>query len=409
MYSQQPYSKPPLLTDPSLVGAWLNPLTKGTFKDASVSQNNGTLNGKVSLYDSNDEAESLNQGYIDITTNYSFDETNDVTIAYSFKTTDTSQGASNAIGNPFLASSNGGSLTMATGVDNGKVTLHFYNGAWNKTSGATNVSDGVWHRLVYVFKSDATFKAYLDGKLEIADSSWGITNAHGIFSFLTQSGNRADGSISNVEIYNETKDENWINWDYKRRVPDPSLLLWLPYGDKDYSRYNRAIIGTNIAVGNKITLNGAASRIDAGSDILANATEASVAFWIKVDSLSGVQRMIDNRNFSIITLSGGIHFFSRLSIGNPTTPYPMPVSNFVHISATISTTGLANVYVNGVVVNPPNEDIGTLLPGTTNIFIGNNDTFSKGYDGKISDVRIYDEVKSPEFIQNLYKQTRNFY
>jgi hypothetical protein len=79
---------------------------------------------------------------------------------------------------PIFTNSNGGPVYSVMSVNSGKITYRHYNGAWLTSQGTTTVTNGVWHMLTWVNKSNSTMDLYVDGKLDAGnvDSSLSSTN-----------------------------------------------------------------------------------------------------------------------------------------------------------------------------------------------------------------------------------------
>ena len=54
------------------------------------------------------------------------------------------------------------------------------------------------------------------------------------------------GTIMDIELYSIVQSLGWIAYDFKRRVPDPSLVLQVNDGSKDLSRFNTTLTLSNL-------------------------------------------------------------------------------------------------------------------------------------------------------------------
>jgi hypothetical protein len=72
------------------------------------------------------------------------------------------------------------------------------------------------------------------------------------------------------------------------------------------------------------------------------------------------------------------------------------------VTATRNASGVANLYVNGVLSGVADQNSGTPQAGSTNVHIGNSIFSSRSWDGYIDNVRIYNRVLSASDVLELY-------
>tara|TARA_R110000772_G_scaffold249530_2_gene363999 strand:+ start:110961 stop:112187 length:1227 start_codon:yes stop_codon:yes gene_type:complete len=406
-YKEQPYSVMPDLTDPSLVGAWLNKETRYTAKDASNKGNDGT-NTDVSYlknggkFNGVDSRIVLSGGFNLINSSDNF------SIFATFST--------NVLDSSRRAAVSGGSTTIQLGKkDNDKLLFRFVSVDTDVIELESNSSMivGQLYRAAITYDY-VNVKLYVDGIFQssspMAKDNQGST-PWAIGKHISANQNEWVGPIKDVEFYNEAKDESWIREDYLKRVPDPSLLLWLPHGDKDYSRYQRTLTNTNTIVGNKMTFNGTDSKIDTGSDFI-GVGDISMSCWININSFGEGSngRIIDNARFLFVSRGANSSLLvqSDGSTSITSAANSIQANKWIYVAVTRMSSGIVNFYINGVLSGTPNQDSGTPI-SVANVNIGNTTGQDSTLDGKISDLRIYDEIKSPEFIKNLYVSTRKNY
>ena len=75
--------------------------------------------------------------------------------------------------------------------------------------------------------------------------------------------------------------------------------------------------------------------------------------------------------------------------------------------ATRTSTGITNIYINGVLSGTANQAAGVPIAGTSNLFIG----YYSGqvYEGKIASVRIYDGLMTVQEISSIYSSEKSKY
>ena len=147
--------------------------------------------------------------------------------------------------------------------------------------------------------------------------------------------------------------------------------------------------------------------IDTGSDLIGTSA-GTYAAWIyaRSDGENGIASIIDNRG-----LIFGIGYTSARTIGfssNSGTTNAASANGAItyntwnHVIVTRDASGVANIYVNGVLSGSANQNSGTPTAGTQNVDIGNTIFQSRTWDGYIDDVRVYNRVLTAAEITKLY-------
>lgn len=149
---------------------------------------------------------------------------------------------------------------------------------------------------------------------------------------------------------------------------------------------------------------GANTKINLNSDFIGTG-DASVSVWIYLDSTGegGRGRIVDNGKFVLTMWEAGYPVFYQDGMGSANYSFTQAIQTgqWYHIAAT-RTSGSNKIYINGV----QNGVIGistTLSAGTTNVIIGNDSAGNNSFDGKISDLRIYNRVLSSAEVATLYR------
>ena len=166
---------------------------------------------------------------------------------------------------------------------------------------------------------------------------------------------------------------------------------------------------------NAMEFNGSTSKIDCGSyDGLVG--DKTFVAWVNYNSLGSTgsnKRILENgKILKIVDYTQRKIGFS--SDGGVTVVYSANDSTnykkyWYCIVITRANTGIANIYVNGVLSGTANQSSGTPAIGTTNIIIGYNSVAGKQWYGKIDKIRIYDGILSQEEISRIYSQEKSKY
>ena len=157
-----------------------------------------------------------------------------------------------------------------------------------------------------------------------------------------------------------------------------------------------AVVGKN---GQAIKFDAALTEIDTGADMIGVGT-TSVSVWIfptgPGENAQG--RIVENGECRLsYETNNRILFRSSFPGGTVLTPTNIVNNRWYHVVATRDATGAdAKIYVDGIEV--ASGDSG--LPAVTgeNVFIGNNTTQGRTFDGIIDEVKIWNKVKNFFFV-----------
>lgn len=151
-------------------------------------------------------------------------------------------------------------------------------------------------------------------------------------------------------------------------------------------------------MGGSTLFNGATSGIDCGSEII-GAGAVTVSVWIKAKSFGEgtFGRILENGKFKLNINTGdapGKCFqFSSAGITNASSIGGSAVLNrWTHILITRAASGIANIYINGILSGTANQNSGTPEAGTTNLFIGNRSANDRTFDGYIAEACIVKRI-----------------
>lgn len=120
---------------------------------------------------------------------------------------------------PTIVGRNNGDIYANLTLYDGYVYFAHYDSAWlGNIKSTTLVSDGVWHHVVYVNKTDETGDLYIDGVKEISNESSSLSNATRYFKInnigLGYSSKYYNGDIALVQIYDKSLNKNEVLQNY---------------------------------------------------------------------------------------------------------------------------------------------------------------------------------------------------
>lgn len=300
-------------------------------------------------------------------------------------------------------------------------------------SGANTVPSNVWNHILVTVASDATITHYINGAQSGLPSTTnvlsGITTANSltIGNFAGAASRTFDGSISDVRIYNRVLSPTEITElynSYSPRMKSSShtkglaghwpLTLGESNGStvKDLGSGDNDGTASNVTIGGRMSdFNGTTSSIDLGSDVIGTGAD-TISAWINLDSLgeNSGGRIVDNgKTFFYLSNAPDTNSLAFRSDG---TNYALAaaeavsLNQWIHVTATRDASGVANIYVNGVLSGDADQDSGTPTAGDNNVFIGNNSAGDRTMAGKIADVKHWDRELSATEVLQLYEQGR---
>ena len=226
----QPYDVLPDLTDPTLVGAWLNKAVRGTPKDYSVNGNDGTVVGRLD-YDIAGAGFDGTNDAMGIGTDSVLKPTTAMTLVAWIKNRD----AANAeIINYRMEGAGAFSQQGMYQITDESVIIQLDDGGTGEQEVAhfdSPLSSNIWTRVGLLFsKADTTLWSYINGDVQ-ADAeatgdfplaAFGATEIGLIFGAARDSAllRPANVILKDVQLYNAVKSPSWMAHDFLRAVPE---------------------------------------------------------------------------------------------------------------------------------------------------------------------------------------------
>ncbi len=350
---------------------------------------------------------------------------------------------------------NGGSVTAGdfllyvNSSDQINFNIDGSSGTGDVTTSA--ITEDAWHHVTVSVDADKRVDIYIDGVLNVSDTSIGTTAPYlnGADSLhigdMTTTTNPFQGEIDEVRFYRRTLSSDEVSKLYALTAVtkvDTSLRGYWSFDGADIvstTTYDRSGAGNNGTltnsptvtpgkVGQALSFDGTDDYVDAGSaSSLDNLTTFTVTAWIKPDTISSTSKRIVSKAGSGFT--DGWILIACSSDGTNCTG----VNNTISFAASFSTTTgrwrtaadtlssnqwnfVAVTYDRGSTSNDPALYInGTSVSvtevaapsGTYNadssasLWIGRGSTY---FPGTIDEVRVYSSILSAAQIQSLYKQ-----
>ena len=179
---------------------------------------------------------------------------------------------------------------------------------------------------------------------------------------------------------------------------------------KDNSPYNRQPIHNNVAIGKRgeLIYEGSTASTDWGSDFI-GVSDVTVIGWIKARSLGGdsAGKLFDNGKFLLSVTTGNLLRLTSNNNANTVDSENNSVSlnEWIHVAVTRTSDGIANIYIDGQLSGSPNQDSGTPVAGTVNVFQGNNSVGNRAFDGSML-LAVYNRIFTSNEIAKDYDKTK---
>lgn len=272
-----------------------------------------------------------------------------------------------------------------------------------------------WHHVAVVINSNGSKSMYLNGALlgNATQTAYNLSHLTGsaILNFMSSSSAGAGiiGEMFDCRAYSEAKSAAFIADVYAKGVPDSTLLFHTVGGAKDFSRYSRAITNTATVVGDKMKFDGANSYLNLGADFIGTG-DITILAWINPNSAgeSSVGRIVTNlTKFSFFINTGLRLLASSDNSTNAVSTSVLTANKWQQVAITRTSTGACTFYLNGINITSISAS-GTPAAGS-NVSIGGDSAQTATFDGSISDVKIFSEVKTAGYIQDYYNKTRGAY
>lgn len=161
--------------------------------------------------------------------------------------------------------------------------------------------------------------------------------------------------------------------------------------------------------------NGSTSKIDCGSynTLVGNKT---VLVWIKPRTSGEIAgRIMDNAQFVMNLMANGTAIDKVRFTRNYYAAYLDSATGVAYLSkwkmiaVTSTSTGVSNIYFDGVLNGTANQAGGTPVAGTATLLIGNSTPTDRTFDGQLSNVRIIDGILSTQEIAQIYQSEKTNY
>jgi hypothetical protein len=266
-----PIHRVPDQSDSKLVGSWLNKKTDGA-KDYSVNENDGASTEVI--FEGSEGIGGFFNGTnarITVPDHASLRPATGITIIAWVKLPNSPAVASGIVGKETTFSSKKGYNFFILSDDNIYFDLGDGTNNFRLVNAFPTDNYGTWVRIAVTWDG-TTMKGYLNGTqlattLAFSGSLQYTASKDVLIGDSTVINYELEGDIEDLRIYSEAKDADWMADDYSLGIPDDSLRLYIPNGDRDYSRFRHTLTRSGgIIVGKEIELNGTDSVIDTGSD-----------------------------------------------------------------------------------------------------------------------------------------------
>ncbi len=291
-----------------------------------------------------------------------------------------------------------------------------------------SILTGQWYHAVVTRNASGTANWYINGALsgsanqasgapEAGTTNVSIGNTLGFERHF-------DGKISDVRIWNRvlsTSEITQLYESYNRKISTSSLQKGLiahyPMKTKYYNATTTrmddttpsAYHGTFTAGSGSVTatytdFDGANTYVDLGADFIGTGAD-SISAWIYADSLSTSPIIIGGEKtyFGVELANSRLYFSSNNGTVIYSANNSISTGQWYHVAVTRTSEGVTNFYVNGSLSGTANQTGNTPTTGSYNVRIGHRFTSANWFDGRITNLRVYNRVLSADEVALLYQ------
>lgn len=302
-----------------------------------------------------------------------------------------------------------------------------FNGAIGPVHNINILEVGKWYDCVFVRIGSTNF-GYVNGVTNVGSGTPWTSTRDLNKCYISSRGDSAlpfDGDIDLFEIYQgnltDSEVKNLYDNVWHKELISSNLLL-------DYDSTNGYITdrtGKNTLTATDVSIkktgsfygadfNGNTSKIGCGSDFIGtNAVTVCGWFKFKNYSTASTGRLITNGKYLIRLAKSAADYLVLSSDGGSTQHYvtnQIKLGVWYFIGVTRSSDGLGSFYIGTNSTAPTlngfaNQNTGTPISGTTNVFLGNSSS-SSGLDGLIPMLKVYDGILDLEQLTQIWSSTR---
>jgi hypothetical protein len=156
-----------------------------------------------------------------------------------------------------------------------------------------------------------------------------------------------------------------------------------------------------------VSFDGINDRVTTGVDTIGTGADTFSAWVYGLDfaGSDGLPSIVENRKSIVHIEAPGKVYFTSDGAPDAVSATGLTVGQWALITVTRNASGVANIYINGVLSGSADQSSGTPSAGTTEVIIGASAFASRAWHGYIDDVRIYSRELSAGDILELYNSS----
>lgn len=159
-------------------------------------------------------------------------------------------------------------------------------------------------------------------------------------------------------------------------------------------------------IGGGLSFDGNNDYVNLGNSLVSTGAVSACA-WVYSNLPSGFTSVLDNTRFGLYVrgFNHAVYFTSNGGASAVSANNSVPNNTWTHICVTRTAGGTGNVYVNGVLSGTPNQSTGNPLSTAFPTTIGAYGGVGQYFNGKIDEVRIYNQVLTSQEVTDVYNDT----
>ena len=287
---------------------------------------------------------------------------------------------------------------------------------------SVSINDGNWHHLVFTYEPSTALKVYIDGSLDNSNTTSipasRNTNSANLRIATNDFGSKYTGSLSDVSIFDYAVSESQVTTlygDSTNGVGNPMALPSPPiaYYPLGTSAWDGSFLAENNAIGDYVFdfIDGNNTFVDCGANeniLDFSGNDYTVSAWVKWDGTGDANQMIasvkssgSNVDFALTIEQndGKISYWNGSSYVQSNSAIPTGV--WCMVSVIVKATQ-KDFFINGVADGTPSQARQATAAAGTNFLIGKSNFGNEYFNGKISNLQVFNAVLSSTELETLY-------
>ena len=326
-----------------------------------------------------------------------------------------------------------GNYNLRLNADGTIKTTRYVHPDSNNATSTTQLQVGILYNIIVTFNTTSGTELYINSVSEATNSGISAVDSNDYKSFMNRTdadSSFLEGTLSNVRIYSDAKDQTFIDELYAegynpQPLPLPTedgLVAYYPlagnaddvFGDYDGVESASLIYTDDVEFGSVSDFNGDTDNV---TSLLTAPQSFTLSIWVNVDNLNDLEGGVAfGKAFGGTSqYSAKVDFHNgeaRMGYSDGSTGVgynqSLTVGKWFNLIITYDhTTTTGNAYVNGIFTSLLSSSL-VFLQTSLTFRLGTDTTGSYGLHGKLRDIRVYNKALTATEITDIYNYEKNF-